>query len=297
MKSTLFVIFAVGAFNLVAQSPNQIPTIQPPDVMVVGVAHDASVMGGGIGSSSFLAPGKAVVEPIAWLSGSGDWNKIHCDESHPSECKKFDRDYLSKTHDYTVVSSDGNGSKVHVKKMTLDDECFGIGGDGTFDGGPIRYAAVAAESPDIFTTGPAARRLPESEAEPVRRGLAAAVGNKLDTTKELRVYSVVLENQSLLIIQRAFQDYADKPEYRPPDGPNLDLIFAIGLMDRGRFKLLFWKENTGDDNEQILGVVHLKNGRDFLVNAASDPESNHFRIYGIRNGKLALVFEGSGGSC
>jgi hypothetical protein len=276
-----------------SQSPNSEAT----DVMVVGVAHDASVMGGGISSSNFEAPGKAGVQPIAWLSPSGGWKKILCDESHSSECKDFDREYLSRPHTYTVVSADGKGAIVHIEKMALDDECFGIGGQGTFSGVPIRYAAVAAESTNLFATGDAARRLAEQEAEPVRKALAAAIGIKLDSTKELRVYSIEMEGQSLFVIQRAFQDFASKPNYKPNGSPNFDLIFAIGTMNDGRFHLLHWKENTVDDNEQILGLIHLKNGRDFLVNTTSDPEGDSFRIYGIRNGILALIFEGGGGSC
>ena len=299
MKYVSLFLVAVISVTLSAQS---IPTSAPPDnVMIVGVAHDSSVMGGGIGSSNFLPAGKASVEPIAWLTPAGDWKKLPCDDIGPKgyspACKKLVRDSLSKPHDYSVVSADGLGATVHVNGMSLDNECYGIYGKGNFTGADIRYAAVAAESADSFTTGPKAARITESEAISVRRALARTVGKKLDSTKELRVYSVTLEGQSLLVIQRAFQQYADKPEYRPPGGPNLDFIFAIGRMDQGHFRLLFWKENTSDDNEQILGLIHMKNGRDFLVNTASDPESDHFRIYGIRNGKLALIFEGGGGEC
>ena len=94
-----------------------------------------------------------------------------------------------------------------------------------------------------------------------------------------------------------FENYADKPKYAPGSHVNLEFILAIGEMSEGHFHLIHWKENTGDDNEQILGLIHLKSGRDFLVDATSDPESNSFRIYGIRNAKLSIVFEGGGGSC
>jgi hypothetical protein len=254
-------------------------------------------MGGGISSSHFLASGKVSVDPIAWLTADGEWKKIRCDWNHPAECKKFDREYLSKPHSYTVFSADGNGAVVHVERMELDNECFGYGGSGTFSGGTIRYAAVAAESTEIFTPGDPARRLGEREAEPIRNALAVTVGNKLDSTKELRVYSIEMEGRSYFLIQRAYQDFASKPDYKPNNSPNLDFILAIGTMDHGRFQLLHWKENTGDDNEQILGLIHLKNGRDFLVNTTSDPESDSFRIYGIRDGKLALIFKGGGGGC
>lgn len=271
------------------------------DVMVVAVAHDDSVIAGGISSGRQMAPGKVAVEPIAWLSSAGEWKKMSCVESNgpgsSQECKQFDREYLSKPHDYTVESADGKGAIVHVDRMALDDECFGIGGQGTFSGGPIRFAAVAAESTDIFTEGESARRLVDHDAEPVRKSLAATVGNKLDSTKELRVYTVRIEDQSLLVIQRAFQDYDSKPEYQPPDLPNLAMIFAIGNMKDDRFNLLFWKENTGDDNEQILGLIHMKNGHDFLLTSSNNPEGNSFRIYGIRGGRVELILEGGGGEC
>jgi hypothetical protein len=212
-------------------------------------------------------------------------------------CKDFDRDYLSKPHDYTVVSADGLGATVHVNRMHLDDECFGIYGNGTFSGAYIRDAAVAAESADMFTAGPPARRLPASEAEPVRKALAAAVGSKLDTTKYLRVYAVPLEGQSLLVIQRTYEDFANRPERKQNHLEPLDLVFAVGRMDQGHFKLLFWKENTEDENEQILGLIHLKSGRDFLLNDVSDPETSSSRVYGTHAGKFMLIFEGGGGGC
>jgi len=269
--------------------------------MIVSVARNSSVMGGGIISSSYLPKGKVDVEPIAYVSPSGDWKGLSCyqmDSGGESPgCKEFDRDYLSKPHDYTVVSADGQGATVHVNRMQLDDECFGIYGKGTFSGAFIREAAVAAESAEIFTTGPSARRLPESEAAPVRKAFAAKVGKKLDTTKELRVYAVTLEGLSLFVFQRAYQDFANKPEYKQNNGDSLGLIFAIGRMDQGHFRLLFWKENTEDENEQILGLIHLKNGRDFLVSTESDPETSSFRVYGIRDGRFGLVFTGGGGGC
>jgi hypothetical protein len=252
-------------------------------------------MGGGISSGRPMKPGTVGVGPIAWITATGDWKKIRCDEDQPAKCKDFDREYLSKPHTYTVVSADGKGASVHVERMTLDDECFGYGGPGTFSGGPIRYAAVATESTNIFANGDAAQSLAEQEAEPVRKALAAVVGNKLDSMKDLRVYSIRMEGQSLLVIQRAFQDYVDKPSYDPHK--EVYEIFAIGKMDQGRFHLLIWKENTVDENEQILGFIHLKNRRDFLVNTISHPEGDFFRIYGIREGKLALIFEGGGGGC
>jgi hypothetical protein len=297
MKHLWIGLFSVISTVLYSQAPTSAPSREANDVMVVGVAHDSSVMGGGISSSNLLAPGKASVQPIGWLTPAGEWKRIRCDPNQPKECKRFDREYLSKPHSYTVVSADGKGAAVQVERMTLDDECFGYGGQGIFAGGKIRYAAVAAESTEIFSSGSSAKRLPDQDAEPIRKALAAKVENKLDSTKELRVYSIELEGRSFVLIQRAYQDFASKPSYKPNGSPNFNFILAIGTMHDGRFQLLHWKENTGDDNEQILGLIHLKNGRDFLVNTTSDPEGYLFRVYGIRGGKLALIFEGGGGGC
>jgi hypothetical protein len=297
MKVFGVALLAVLTATLHSQPAEPAAASKAATVMVVGVTHDYSVMGGGISSGRTMAHGEVGVEPIAWLTASGKWLEIRCKDGRPEECKRFDREYLSKPHSYSVVSADGMGATVHVERMSLDDECFGFGGPGTFTGGVVRYATVAADTPDMFTNGNPARRLVGEGAERVRKALAIAVGDKLDSTEELRVYSVSLEGQALLVVQRAYQDYASKPEFGPDRHRNLDFIFAIGKMDKGRFQLLSWKENTGDENEQILGVIHLKSGREFLVNTISDPEGYHFRIYGINDSKLALVFEGGGGGC
>ena len=64
-----------------------------------------------------------------------------------------------------------------------------------------------------------------------------------------------------------------------------------------QFHLLHWKQNTDDEDEFVLGTVHLTNGRDFLITTVTDPEGQWFRVYGIRQGKLAMVYSGGGSSC
>jgi len=283
------------------------------DVMIVAVSRDDSVLSGGISSGRLIAHEKVAVEPFAWLSPGGEWKAIDCDEGHPQACKTFDREYLSKPQVYTVVSADGRGAKVSVDEMELDDECFGYGGLGVFSGAPISYADVAASSTEFITIGSPATRLPDAEAEPIRKAFAEAAGEKLDATVEmyqsastekidptleLRIYSVQLEGQKLLIVQRAFQDWANKPEYHDPQTWHfqLDSVFAVGRMEQGRFVLLYWQKME-DGNQQFLGLIRLKSGKDFLIETVSDPETQFFRVYGIRDGKIALVFQGGGGGC
>jgi hypothetical protein len=285
---------------IVALSQQASPKLssQDSDEMVAAVAHDDSVLTGGIGTGHLLAPGSVDVEPIAWLSPSGEWKAIRCDEKHPKECRRFNNEYLKRPHIYKVVSSDGLGATVRVGHMSLDDECFGYGGKGTVSGHSIHYAAVAASSEDIFTAGESARRLTNPQAAEIRTAFAETVGKKLDSSRELRVYAVQLDGQEFSVLQRAFQDYASKPEFAPPNNVQLNFVFAIGKMEHPRFNLMAWKnEVENDENEQILGTVHLKNGHDFLITTISDPETQFFRIYGIQQGKLTMVFSGGGGGC
>ena len=302
MKSLAFLAVVILSILGIAQSTqgaiDQTDNPMSSDrVMIVAVAHDNSVIGGGISSSNFLPPGIAGVEPIAWITAGGNWVRLDCTDAKPDLCKKFDRAYLSRPHDYSVVSADGYGTAVRVQKMELDHECFGMGGRGGFRAGAIRSAAVAAETAALFTDGVSAHRLPDPEAAPVRKALAEAVGGKLDTTEELRVYAVSLDGRDLFVFQRAFQDWASKPEYAPPASPEFEMVFAIGSMDAGKLRILHWKDNTSDDNEQILGIIHMRVGHDFLISASSDPESNEYRVYGYRGSKLMIIFRGGGGGC
>ena len=145
--------------------------------MIVAVSHQDSVLGGGIGSGNNMPIGQVGVAPIAWISPSGVWKAIRCDESHIEDCKRFDQEYLRKPHDYTVVSADGRGSQVQVDKMKFSafqlnpDECFGFGGMGKNTPPTVNYAAVAASSSVIFSTGLAARRISGQDAETIQKAL------------------------------------------------------------------------------------------------------------------------------
>lgn len=181
--------------------------------------------------------------------------------------------------------------------MELDNECFGIGGQGTFPSGAFRFAGVAAEDPSFFTSGPPAIRLAKDAAAPLRRSLKSSVGQKLDSTEWLAVYSLTLEGHPLIVFQRPFQSWAPLIKNPATSTASFSEIFAIASQEAGKFALLHWKDNTGDDNQQILGVIHLQSGREFLVTTSSDPESQRYRIYGYRNGKFAMVFRYTAAEC
>jgi hypothetical protein len=284
------------------------------DVMVVAVARDTNLSASGTTSGELLKKGKVEVSPLAWLAPTGDWRAIDCDNDHPDACLKFDREYLKKPHTYSVISADGRGATVRVETMKLTpqddpDSCFGYGGDGAYSGASISEATIAASSADFFTAGPLPKRLSEEEAEPVRKALAASYREKLEeavwvdwrtggarfeSTLGLTVSSIRIDGEEFFIVKRDSEEEQTDLNSRKYE---LEPLFAVGRMDQGRFDLLYWQKVDGDENERLLGVIYLKNGRDYIVDTVSDQEGSWFRVYGIQNGKVTLVFEGGGGGC
>lgn len=280
--------------SLMASSQQPMPTSSHGSgVMLAAVSPDARMAG--MGSGKKTAKDAAFVEPFARLTSSGDWQSLPCfadrdgrryDENQQAACAKFASEYLSKPHTYTVVSADGRGAAVNVPPTTLN-ECFGYTtAKGAYSGANIATSAIAASSIDFFSDSPAPHALPDAESRPFLKAFAAAVPGGLDSTSHLKVFSVQLEGQDLTLVQRS---YVTSGETK--------LIFAIGKMDQSRFQMLHWKENVGDEDEDVLGTVHLRSGRDFLITTVTDPEGQWFRVYGLGQGKLVRIYSGGGSSC
>ncbi len=258
--------------------------------MLAAVSRDTAKLTGGISGSGWTRPGTVQVEPIARLTQDGKWIALPCSSNNPKPCRQFERDYLSKPHIYTVISADGRGATVHATPTKLD-ECYGYTGTGTYSGPSIQKFAIAAGSTPFFAESSPPRLLTHAESAAIRKALTVLVPKKLDSTEQLRIFSLRLEGQNLFVVQRAFSDIAD------PINDNLKLIFTIGAMRQDRFHVLYWKQDIEDENERVLGAIRLKNGREFLITSITDPESQIFHVYGIRNGRLTLVFSGGGSSC
>ena len=271
------------------QHPESVP--QNERVMLAAVSRDDTTLVGGLSSSRWTGRGTVYVEPMAWITESGEWRSIPCDYSYRDTCKKFEREYLSKAHTYTVVSADGRGASVQSAPVKLS-ECADYTGTGTYSGASISGSAIAASSTDMFAEGEAPRLLDKAEAAPIRQALATLVPGKLDPTLHLRLYSLQLEGKNLIVLQWSTADFIDKPQER-----SVKHIFGIGTLSEGHFQLLRWKQDTEDEDERILGTIRLKSGREFLITTACDPESQRFRVYGIREDKLKMVYEGGGSSC
>jgi len=284
---TIVVLAAFGTLTALAQKDT--PLSEGVVVTLAAVSRNESLLRGGIGPNKWTGRGTVVVEPLARVTESGEWSSLPCSAKTQRNCLKFEHDYLSKPHAYTVVSADGKGATVDAKPTTLT-ECFDYSGVGTYSGEAIKNSAIGATSPEIFGDSESPRRLSDEDALAIRTLLGRQlVPKKLDSTKGMRVLSVNLEERKFYVLQRAFADV--------PDGERLALIFGIGVVEPQRFHLLYWKQNTEDEDERVVGTIHLKSGRDFLVTVVSDPEGHRYHVYGIRDGKLTLVYAGGGSSC
>jgi len=267
------------------------------DALLVAVSRDNYMLSSGFGPSKLTGAGTAYVELIARLTPSGDWQDIPCgikQEGSPAGqrgCRKYAREYLNKPHAYSVVSADGTGAVVHAAPSTLS-ECFDYSGTGTYSGASIAGSAIASSSSDLFSGSEPVHQLNSEEAKPIRKTLAAYTPRKFDSTLYLRYFSLKLEGQELIVVQRNYADIS-----RASIQAQWNHIFAIGKIENGRFHFLDWQKNTEDEDERIIGTIHLKSGREFLIVSDSDPESQSFRVYGIRDGKLILAYSGGGSAC
>jgi hypothetical protein len=190
-----------------------------------------------------------------------------------------------------VISADGKGATVQAAPTTLS-ECYDYRGTGTYAGATIAKSAIAASSADSFVDSASLQSLNEEETKATRKALALLVPSKLDSIERLRLAKLRLEGQDLIIVQRAFADIAGVRQASSPK-----LIFAIGTMGQGRVRIVHWKKNVEDEDERVLGTFALKSGREFLVAVVGDPESHWYRVYGIRDGHLDLIYSGGGSSC
>jgi hypothetical protein len=258
--------------------------------MLAAVSRIGSMLSGGIGGDQWTGRGTVVAEPLARLTSSGEWKSLPCAAGKKIVCLKFAREYLAKAHSYTVVSADGKGALIRTAPTTLD-ECYDFSGPGTYSGASIARSAIAASSAGFFSDGIPPQRLSEGAHAAALRAVRALVPGRLDSTQDLRLLSVHLEGHDMLVIERAFADVPAKRFGRSK------LVFAIGALNQGQFNVLHWKHNMEDEQERVFGTISLHNGREFLITAVSDPESHSFRVYGIRGGRLVLIYSGGGSSC
>jgi hypothetical protein len=255
--------------------------------MLAAISRDDSILSGGISPVTRTAAGKAVVEPLAWLTPSGRWKDIPCSSDNQTGCLQFEKQFVRHPHRYLVIGSDGKGAAIDTPPTKLD-ECYGYSVVGIYSGADVANWTIAANTTSIFGDSPPLNPISDDKAAEVQKALVLLGSKQVDSTSHLLIFSLRLEGKDLVVVQRAFADLA-------PSESSDKSIFAIGSVVQERFRILHWKQ--GDEDERILGTVHLKSGRDFLITVANDTESHRFRVYGIRKGHLALVYSGGGSSC
>lgn len=262
------------------------------DVMLAAVSRDSSMLEGGLGGSSFTGRGSVVVEPMVLLTKTGAWKDVPCPPGGGPGCRKFAREYLSKPHQYTVIGGDGASAAIRSKPTTLS-ECYDYSGPGAYTGAAIAKWTIAASVTEPFTESPPLKPVEAAEAARIRKALGVFIPKRLSSTDNLRLFSVRLEGHDLLVIQRAFRD-------APISIGRMNFVFAIGRWDQTLFRVLRWEhadDPDTDEEERVLGTIGLKSGRDCLVTVMHHPEGHAYRIYGIKDGKLTLVYSGGGSSC
>jgi len=277
------------AFVTVAALGQQ-STSPPSQVIIAAGSRNLYTLAGGIGPSRRTKPGTLDVEPVAQLTESGEWRPLTCVSGSGKGCEKFAHEYLSKRHSYTVISAEGMGATIHTAPVNLS-ECYGYNGAGTYSGGAILNSAIAASSPDLFDNANNLLPVTRSESPAIRKLLRPLIPKQLDGFDDLRIMHLQLEGQELLILQRAFAD--NKIDPKNFTGRS---VFLIGRLAQGRFQVIQSKQ-LDEQDQQVLGTIRMKNGKEFLITTMSDSESQSFRIYGVVDGRVKLVFWGGGSSC
>lgn len=276
----------------------QSPEAPNGNVVITAVSRDASVLSGGISTGVRTVDGVANVEQIAWLTPSGEWLDLPCNyhwitDADIARCRAFASSYLSRPHQYTIVSADGYGDTVESSPSRMSD-CYSFASQGTYSGQNLHRTALAASDPSAFTQGSPLKSMEGAQSGRILAAFAAAAPVHLATMAGIRLYRVAWSGRELIVVERSFTDFSSA---NPSVVPNVKLLFAIGEMANGRFHMLFWKHNTEDDNEQVLGTIVLKSGKEFLITSVNDPEAQFFRIYAMHDGNVRMVFSGGGSSC
>lgn len=265
--------------------------------MLLAVSRGDAILAGGISTGKYLPPGEVELEPIARISAAGNWQPLPCSDVSTGQaiaaCRQFARNYLSQTRAYTVVSPPGFGIPLQADPVRLGG-CFEMDGTGNYAGSFMPYTAVAATNPSGFLPGQPPTLLTGDAYRSMLTAFSAISPLPAASLQGIRFLGIALNGRQLVIVQRSFADFAGAG---PSDVATVEFVWAIGEMQGSRFHVLFWKRNLDEENEQVLSIIRLRSGKEFLVTVVNTPESQFFRVYGLQNGQVRLVFEGGGSSC
>lgn len=178
---------------------------------------------------------------------------------------------------------------MHVRPITKLGDCYDFFSSATLDVKTIGDSALASDNPTWFDTSPAIEPASAAEIRIVKTGLLQLGPQKVRSSAGLRIRSVRLERNVYYLAERHSTSHH-------PYG----IAFAIGRIVSGKFEILRWNDNGGEDGDTVetaLGAVRLVNGREFLLTMETNPEGRSYYVYGIQQGRLQIVFRGGGSSC
>ncbi|MGA2277618.1 MAG: hypothetical protein ABSG00_08435 [Terracidiphilus sp.] len=265
---------------------------------LLAVVKDWGSLAGTVGGWPTAKAPRVPVEFLVAVTASGEWidPTRQCSSDNSTDaggdapgCKLFLNQYLNRPKTYTIVTSPGRGTTVQVKALPKLGDCYDFASSGLLSAPGIGTTAIAADSPGLFAAAPAWQSVSAAELAIVRKGLLALGAEKVRNFTGVRVRKVAIEGQTIFVAERHSTAHRQ-----------LGIVFAVGRIVDGNFDLMRWNENggeAGDTVEGALGVIRLKNGREFLITTESDPEGQRFYAYEIKDGRLQIVFEGGGSSC
>ncbi len=289
--AALFAVYLVLGIQAQTRSPSA-PVRDERKARLLAVAKDWESQAGNVGAWPVAAAPKVPVEFLAMVSQSGHWSDptTLCDEEHSSKCDLFLRNYVNYSASYRVITEPGWGVGITVHPVRKVDECYGFSSEGLPNSSQFGGTAVATDAPDLFVESPVIGSASPSEIGIVRSGLLRLGTSKVKSFGGIRVQKIRLEGSEFFVAQRHYS------KERPESG----IVFSIGRINQGRFEVLRWNPDGGEDGDTVesaLGVVRLKSGKEFLLTTENDPEGHRYYVYGIKNGRLEIVFKGGGSSC
>jgi hypothetical protein len=294
MKALCFSALLTFPLALHSQAaPTSPPSALPHEgsATLLAVVRDWAFVAGYTGGWPSATAPRVPVELLAVVTASGKWidPTLKCWDEDSSGCQEFLDLYLNRPKEYIVLTSPGRGAAVHVAPVTKIGDCYGFSSDGILTTTAIGGSAIASDHPELFNASPVLQSASPAELAIVRTGLLNLGKDKIRRFEGVRVRKVQIEGQSYFIAER----------HSTPQR-SLGIVFSIGRIEHGRFELIRWNDEGGEDGDTVenaLGVIRLKSGREFLVTTESDPEGQRFYAYGIKDGRLQIVFKGGGSSC
>jgi hypothetical protein len=289
--AALFAVYLALGAQAQTHSPST-PKKVEQRARLLAIAKNWESQAGNVGAWPVAAAPKVPVEFLAMLSESGHWSDptALCTEGHGSECDLFLRNYVNYTTNYTVITEPGWGSKVAVSPVRKIGDCYEFPSEGLPNSYQFGETAVASDAPDLFVESPVIETASPREIKIVRSGLLRLGPARVKTIDGVSIHKFQLQGNDFFLAEHHYSSERSESW----------IVFSIGRINQRRFEVLRWNPEGGEDGDTVesaLGIIRLKTGQEFLLTTQSDPEGHTYYAYGIKNGRLEIVFKGGGSSC